>query len=151
TKLFDQLHDVRPWGPIDRVRATGLATLIDESFDARLQELPIHVELWFRSDPDRRRASEATVTAIVSAAGGQVLRSSQRPEIGYHALAVRLPAVALDAVRTGADLTALSQVALLQTPEVLFVRPGGQHVSAELADDLDDAAQPEADATEGLP
>ena len=151
TTLFNQLQDVRPWGPIDRVRATGLATLLNESFDARLQELPIHIELWFRSDPDRRQASEATVTAIVSAAGGQVLRTSQRPEIGYHALAVQLPAVALDAVRTGADLTALSQVALLQTPEVLFVRPGGQRVSAELADDLDEAAQPDADATEGLP
>lgn len=151
TKLFDQLHDVRPWGPIDRVRSTGLADLVDESFDARLQELPIHIELWFRADPERRRTGEAKVTALVHAAGGEVLRSSQRSEIGYHALAVRLPAVALDAVRTGADLTTLSQVALLQTPEVLFVRAGGQRVSADLDDDLDIAVEQDAVVAAGLP
>lgn len=151
TKLFDQLHDVRPWGPIDRVRSTGLDALVEESVDARLGELPIHIELWFRADPERRRTAEAKVSALVTTAGGEVLRTSQRPEIGYHALAVRLPTVALDAVRIGADLTTLSQVALLQTPEVLFVRPGGQRVSVELGDDLEDAAETDANLTDGPP
>lgn len=151
TKLFDQLHDVRPWGPIDRVRSTGLADLVNETFDARLEELPVHIELWFRADAGRRRRSEAAVTALVRAAGGEVLRSTQRIEIGYHALAVRLPALALDAVRSGADLTTLSQVALLRTPEVLFVRPGGQRVRSELDSDLDDSAEPDLAAADGLP
>jgi len=151
TKVFDQLHDVRAWGPIDRVRTTGLATLVEETLDAHLGELPIHIELWFRADPERRRAAEATVAALVSAAQGEVLHSSERPEIGYHALAVSMPAAALNAVRIGSDLTTLSQVALLQTPEVLFVRPGGQRVGIELGDNLEAATEPAASPVDGPP
>jgi len=151
TKVFDQLHDVRPWGPIDRVRSTGLADLVEETLNAHLGQLPIHIELWFRADPERRRAAQATVSALVTAARGEVLNSSERPEIGYHALAVNMPASALDAIRTGSDLTTLSQVALLQTPEVLFIRPGGQRVGVDLGDDLEAADAPEWEQVDGPP
>lgn len=151
TKVFAQLHDVRPWGPIDRVRSTGLAALVEETLDAHLEELPVHIELWFRANPERRRAGEAAVSALVADARGKVLRSSERPEIGYHALAVNLPASALDAVRTGSDLTTLSQVALLRTPEVLFIRPGGQRIGVELDANLEAATKPPEDEVDGPP
>jgi hypothetical protein len=151
TKLFNQLHDVRPWGPMDRIRSTGLADHLAESLEANLAEVPLHIELWFRADPERRLESERSVTSIVRAAGGEVLHRSERPEIGYHALAARLPAATLSVVSTGADLVSLSQVALLQTHDVLFLRPGGQRVMADLDDDLEAAELPDAVSPSGQP
>ncbi len=151
TPLFGQLHDVRPWGPADRVRSTGLAQHLQESFESRLQELPVQIELWYRADPERRRSGEAAVTAIVRAASGEVLRITERPEIGYHAIAAQLPVLALDAVRTGADLATLTQVSLLQTPEVLFLCPGGQRVTADLDDQLNPSPEPDEAEPNGPP
>ncbi len=36
TALFNQLYDVRPWGPADRIRSTGLADLLTDSLAAGL-------------------------------------------------------------------------------------------------------------------
>jgi hypothetical protein len=144
TSLFKNLHDVRPWGPIDRVRSTGLADLITESFADGLAEVPLNVELWFRASPERRRAAEQAVRSIVAAAGGEVLADAERVEIGYHALAATVPTLAF-VDESSPDLAAVDQIALIRTPEVLFIRPGGQRVGALLDDDL--PASPEVPAS----
>jgi hypothetical protein len=62
-----------------------------------------------------------------------------------------LPTATLEAVQAGAELSALNDVALLRTPEVLFVRPGGQRVGVELDDDLPAASELEGPIPEGPP
>lgn len=137
--LFKRLYEVRRWGPVDRVRTTGLNRMLSESLANQHNDVPIQLELWFRANPERRRTAEAAVRAAIEAAGGQVRSRAEIPEIGYHALAVIYPARLLAAAASLDDLTALSQITLLQSPEILYVRPGGQRVEASLDDDLPDA------------
>lgn len=138
--VFSKLHDVRAWGPADRIRSTGLADLLQEALGAGWGEVPIHIELWFRENPEQRAVAEQEIRRLVAAARGSVLLSAVRPEIGYHALAASLPRPPLDEIARGPELADLSQIALLQTPEVLYLRPGGQSVGALIEGDLPAAA-----------
>lgn len=138
--VFSKLHDVRAWGPADRVRSTGLADLLQQALGAGWGEVPIHIELWYRADVAQREASEISVRSLVEAAQGSVLQTSIRPEIGYHAIAVSLPRPPLDEIARGPELADLSAISLLQTPEILYVRPGGQSVGTTIDDGLPTAA-----------
>lgn len=134
SQLFSRLRDVHPWSPSDRVRATGLAERLAEAFAESIIDVPVSVELWYRSSAEQRTSGERAVRDLIAAAGGVTHRSADRPEIGYHALAATLPAASLEPV-TADDVAALNQVALLRAPEVLFVRAGGQAMPTPPAED----------------
>ncbi len=151
TELFKQLHDVRAWGPADRVRSTGLSTHVAEALRERLADVPLIIELWYRTGVQQRQVSEQRVRDAIAQMGGHVFTYADRPEIGYHALAATLPATTLEPVRSDIELEHLQQVKLLQTSDVLFVRPGGQRLSTGLENDLAAAHEPEAEMPTGPP
>lgn len=140
TDLFKHLRDVRRWGPADRVRTTGLAAMLSERLADQLTDVPIHVELWFRANAERRARAEEDVRRLIESGGGQVLGRAEIPEIGYHALAAQYPAALLAPAANLADVAALETVALLQSTDLLYVRPGGQTVDVVLDDDLETSA-----------
>lgn len=132
-RLFQQLRDIRFWGPEDRMGETGLL----DNWRFRLQYsreddmLPFEAELWFRDTSERRRETESSFVALVESLGGRISRSSIIPEIYYHGLLGSVPASHVsELVERGA-----SQLILCE--EVMFLRPAGQwtvpHI-AELAD-----------------
>ena len=131
TALFSQLHDVRAWSAADRVRSTGLDLLIAAGVADGLDDVPVNIELWYRADHAKRRSAERAVGKIVETSGGEVLRAVTIEEIGFHAMAASVPTSALAAIASDLD-----QVALLRSPDVLFVRPGGQRAEVSLDADL---------------
>lgn len=137
TQLFARLHNVRPWGPADRVRSTGLDESLRHALDGAIVELPVTIEMFFRQSEALRRRAEERVQRIVLDAGGRVLRTVEHPQIGYHAIAAVIPPESLDASSLDVD-----EIALLNAPGVIFVRPGGQGTSVQLAPDLPGASPP---------
>lgn len=135
TKLFQRLYNVRPWDARDRIRTTGLSVTMEAALADALTSLPINIELWFRQSEPRRRQAEAAVRALVVAAGGEVLNAVEHVEIGYHAIAASVPPAALGGAAV-VDLEGLDDVAVLQAPDVIFVRPAGQSVRLLLPSDL---------------
>lgn len=142
TGLFGQLNDVRPWGPSDRVRTTGLAEVIAASAEAGADVVPVSIELWFRADESRRRRAEEAVRSVIESSGGVVYRSATIQEVGFHGLAGAVPTNSLAAV-----VSNVSDVSILRSTEILYVRPGGQGVQVALPDDLDPAVTPEEAGT----
>jgi Subtilase family len=122
--LFDHLKDVRPWGPEDRVRATGLVEALEDRIGEGINQLPIEAELWFRDSAAQRRRSEAETRRLIEGAGGQVLRTATHEGFGYHGIAGVLP---VDALRPLLDQRA-GDVELLRSNDIFFLRPGGQSV-----------------------
>jgi hypothetical protein len=60
THLFEQLHDLRPWGPQDRIPDETIAFWREESERRPDQPVRTEVELWYRDSERRRReASQA--------------------------------------------------------------------------------------------
>jgi hypothetical protein len=120
-QVFELLRAIRRWGPDDRIRETGLledwedtVSTIGSSGVARVE-----VELWYRSDPDRRAAVEAAVVQLIDTAGGQVVRTSAIPGIQFHGLLADIP---YDQVRAVLD-DGPDAIELLTAESVMFVTP----------------------------
>jgi hypothetical protein len=120
--VFRLLVDLRRWSPADRIRGTGVI----EDFNSRVangQEIvPAEIELWFRNDEGRRLVAQRSVSTLVTEAGGQVVTSAVIPAIAYHAMLVRLPAIAIQPLLSDrAD-----DVALIRAEDIAFLRPEAQ-------------------------
>lgn len=120
--VFAQLRDVRHWGLQDRLLDTGIL----EDWRQRVQHndevIPCEIELWFRSDPRRRRVARERVGALVDGLGGRILQEATIEEVAYHALLVRLPIGAVRPLVDGAGRDA----ALVQCEQIQFFRASGQ-------------------------
>ena len=53
--LFDQLHAVRPWGPEDRLRETGLEDELNDIVPGAQEVVVAEIELWYRAEDQARR------------------------------------------------------------------------------------------------
>jgi hypothetical protein len=118
--LFRLLREIRPWGPADRLRATGF---VDELADlvAGAQELvTAEIELWYRSSQLDRTRAENAVTRIAQEVMGRVVRRAVIEEIRYHGLLVAIPMESAQAiVRDHAS-------PVVRATQVLKIRPVGQ-------------------------
>ncbi|MET9273653.1 S8 family peptidase [Kribbella sp. NPDC003557] len=121
-RAFEQLLAIRPWGPVDRIRETGLLEEWRERLEVAGQTFSpvmVEIELWYRRDAAQRRAAEASIVELVAAARGTIKNQAQIGEIGYHALLVELPVQQVQSVlQNGADA-----IDLLNADEIMFVSP----------------------------
>jgi hypothetical protein len=118
--MFNKLKDIRPWGPEDRLRESGLLEEWRERVQAGEEELPLEIELWFRSSATERQRAAGTVQTRVEELGGRVITSAVVEEIRYHAVLARLP------IQGIGDIQHLPQTRLVQSREIMFLRPVGQ-------------------------
>lgn len=145
--LFSHLKDVRPWSPADRVQSTGLAEAVDDWLAMGIAEVPIEAELWFSDSATLRSRREASVTAVITASGGRVLRNAVHQAFGYHALAAMVPTDSLRAiVDQGPDA-----VRLLRSDDIFFLRPGGQSVTPSEEAQSGESAPADAPLPSGEP
>jgi hypothetical protein len=147
--LFSQLHDLRPWGPQDRIPA--------ETVDFWREELALNpdrpvrteVELWYRANGTRRQEATDAVRAMLTEAGGRIVHESVIENIAYHGLLVDIPSGYIQ------SLMELEAVKLALADEVMFLRPQSvlsdpQDIEA-LADGTLEAAQPTANLARPQP
>ena len=121
--LFRRLRTLRLWNADDRLRDTGLFENWRFEIENGRQTVAFEAELWYRGDEETRRRATLEVERAVAAAGGQAVRASEHPEIGFHGLLGSLPsAAATQILETGA-------VRLLQLDEIMFLRPAGQSIA----------------------
>jgi hypothetical protein len=115
--LFSQLHDLRPWGPQDRIPQDTRDYWRDEI--ARDPNRPVRseIELWYRANDARRREASAAIRAAITQAGGQVVHESIIENIAYHGLLADIPAGYVQ------SLMDLQAVRLALADEVMFLRP----------------------------
>ncbi|MCC6553916.1 MAG: S8 family peptidase [Polyangiaceae bacterium] len=126
--LFKYLKDVRPWGPEDRLKDTGLAERWQERERYGDDHISVEIELWYRQD--RHPASiESEVLETVSELGGKVTARSRIREIAYHAMIAVLPISAIE------KLTTHRRVRLVQSDSVMFLRPVGQITAPNIEED----------------
>lgn len=78
--LFTHLKDVRPWGPEDRIRSTGLAEAIEQRINDGIADVPIEVQLWYYDAAERRQQSETDMRAAIENVGGQVVLAASHED-----------------------------------------------------------------------
>jgi hypothetical protein len=120
-EVFPLLRAVRRWGPLDRVRETGLL----EAWAEEVQVVGaqgaarVEIELWFRSEQSIRSAAELNVVDILNRHGGQVIARREIVEIAYHCLLADVPYTEVEQVLDEGP----EAIELLTTESVMFVSP----------------------------
>lgn len=89
-RLFACLHDVRRWGPQDRVSDQDRQTL-REQLEWMEDPLAVEIELAFYNSPEKRAVALQVVERAIRARGGRVVRRGNVPQIAYHAVLASLP------------------------------------------------------------
>lgn len=115
--VFEQLRDLRPWGPQDRIPEETVAYWREEAERNPDRPVRTEVELWFRSNAERRLAASQTLTRLVTAAGGEVVHEAVIQEIAYHGLLIDIPFGEIQ------RLIGHEGVTLALADDVMFLRP----------------------------
>lgn len=131
--LFQQLSAIRPWGPEDRIRETGLFDDWQERIASGQSTVPFEIEFWHRNKPDRRHQAETLLEQAIVALGGSILKRCTIDEIRYHAVLGTIPTPAVP------DLAQATQdpgiFSLVRYDDVMYLRPIGQCITVMPDDD----------------
>ncbi|MBQ9274075.1 MAG: S8 family peptidase [Succinivibrio sp.] len=119
-EVFTRLKNVRLWNESDRLYGTGLHEVWQDELAGNRESVIVEAELWFRNDEDARRKASAEVAALVRQGGGDVVKEVLYPEIAYHAVLARLPAMQARQFLEG------GQLELVKCESLRFLRPSGQ-------------------------
>lgn len=117
TELFQQLHDLRPWGPQDRILPETMDYWAEQLAAFPNEPVRFEVEFWYRENANVRRNLFEVFTRQVAELGGRTIHHAFIPEIRYDSALIDLPAIA---VRT---LLENPNVTLARLDSVMFIRP----------------------------
>ena len=115
--LFGLLHQLRTWGPQDRLSDDSIKDFRQRLNDNPHEQVLIEVELWYYSSQERREQAESTFISVVGEAGGELIHKATISAINYHAALINLPLNEL------ATLLDREHVGILACGEVMLVRP----------------------------
>jgi len=143
-EVFKHLQDMRPWGPKDRVAATGVLAYWEKGLAANQPTIRFEAELWCRSHQTTRDAAYGRLQIVVKQAGGQCIKRATIPEVDYDGVLLELPAAAVrqtvDAIRNDTD------TAVLRLTDVKYFAPMGQASTTPITE-----GEPIAPASKPLP
>lgn len=120
--VFRLLRDVRRWSAQDRLLGTGALEDFRERQVAGQEVIPAEIELWYRSENEKRADAERAVRNLVADVGGEVVASSDIFDIAYHAMLVHLPIQAIEPLLSDEA----QSIELIRADEIAFVRPEAQ-------------------------
>jgi len=116
-ELFDNLLDVRPWGPQDRVLAETIVYW-RESLEAHRDEpVRFEVELWFHENAGRRTHARQRLETQLREIGGTIIHHVTIRDIRYDAALVDVPPAGVEAILDNPTIT------LARVDDVMFLRP----------------------------
>ncbi len=148
-QVFELLRSIRRRGPEDRVRETGLLDQWAEDVEvAGAQGVSrVEIELWHRQGETTRRTAQDEVAAIVEKLGGNVVTSTQLPDIAYHGILAEIPISCVQQVLN----EGLTAIELLTTERIMLVSPSKpmSFLTPEPVDEV--AAQLDQTPATGLP
>ena len=116
-ELFSHLHDVRAWGPQDRVTVDAVRVWQEDLARSPDEAVRIEIELWFHQLASRRAHAFERIEAEISRLGGHIIHQAIIPEIRYHAALVDLPPKHVKAILDHPD------IGLGRVDDVMFLRP----------------------------
>lgn len=111
-KVFSCLHDLRRWGPADRVTEEDAATIAEDAQLAPQAKVRLEIELAFDPNDEKAAINRERVIRALELSDGSFKATSRISEIAYDALLVDVTAAAAQQVaeRTAASLAGLVEV-----------------------------------------
>lgn len=146
-RLFEHLTNLRPWNASDRVDGTGLAEWWKERLAYTNQPIRFEAELWYRSQPEDRKAAEDSVREVINESDGRVLDTCMIEGIRYHGILIECPT---DTVQDAFNrMQEQDYVQFLQCEEIRFFRGTGQSLIRQV--DVSESDEATLDGTVPIP
>jgi Subtilase family len=115
--VFKHLHNLRPWGPIDRIPDETIEFWREESTRHPDRPTRTEVELWFYPNTTKREKVSTDFKKLMTEIGGSVIHEAVISEIAYHGMLVDVPAGEIQKLMTR------QAVKLAIADDVMFLRP----------------------------
>ncbi|MEG3164724.1 S8 family peptidase [Sphingomonas sp. PB2P19] len=141
-KLFGLLHQLRPWGPEDRIGEATRRRLREEQSRTPGDDLRLEVDLWYRGDGATRLRAVTEFRANVELLGGTVLDEERIDEIRYHSALIHLPGDAVDEIIARTGTLALDDDIMSIRPQNGFRFAIDELIATEAEDDEESSADP---------
>lgn len=122
-KLFDYLHGLRVWSVEDRLDPS-LAMYVTSLLEKHpSNEVVIELDLWYRTDAERRDQSLETLQEMLQEVRGQLLDSVDIEEISYQGALIQVPPRVARRLAQG-------QGRIAEFNDVMTIRPQSAYESA---------------------
>ena len=113
--VFEQLRDLRPWGPSDRI-PEDTREFLEREMDST-DPVRMEVELWSHIGKDRQQRANANFEQRLRLLKGVIIHKTSIPEIAYEAMLIDLPA------NQARNLAQHPEVSLATCDEIMCIRP----------------------------
>lgn len=128
-KVFACLHDLRRWGPKDRVSEEDARLIEDAAEFDPTARIKVELELVFERTLAKADVARAATEASVAALGGRIVHRARLEQIAYDALLIEVAAA------TALEISQRDPKGLAGLPDVFAIRPQSKiDVSTELGD-----------------
>lgn len=132
-RLFDYLHAMRVWSVEDRIDPS-LAGYVEELLSTSDdRSVDVEIDLWYRTEKDRRDGSFNVVRQMVQEVGGEMLDLVEIEEIRYQGALVSVPASIARQLATGEALLAKANEVMTIRPQSAFESRAEAGEAAEFA------------------
>ncbi len=145
---FRWLRTIRPWDAQDRIQDTGLWDDWKERIEHGQETVPFEVELWYRSDSNRRQKAYDYLENVIQTLGGEITGQCVVPEIAYHGVLGKIPISEVSQFIRQVDT--LANFRLFQTEDIMYVNPVGQ-CAIRIPEDMSETQGIEQPANRVLP
>ncbi len=115
-KVFDQLRELRAWGPRDRI-SEDMVAYLNERLEQRADVVRVEAELWGHPNQARQQEARSRFREAVRESGGEIAHSASIPEIAYEAALIDVP------ISEARRLARREEIRLAICDDVMFIRP----------------------------
>ena len=143
--IFTSLHNVRPWGPVDRITDETIEFWREELGAEPSEPLRIEAELWYYDGAERRAAAYRRMEEAVADAGGRIIHHAIIEDIRYEAALIDLPGPEIE------RLVAREEIHLAICDDVMFLRPQSSLDVPERGDETESGAALAAEPPDDRP
>lgn len=145
--VFNQLIVIRRWGIEETLRETGMIERWRELLDPLdpSQVFAFQIELFYRSNPARRRQNELALNQLLTALGGRTLSAFiDMPEIAFHAVKAEVPARHIQRLLEEVEgQESEIDIQLFKFSGVMYFWPTGQSLAVNDGDEGEPSVFPE--------
>lgn len=135
-RIFDYLCDLRVWSVKDRLDPNIAEYVAAVLSDAAQRDVLIEIDLWYRSERERRDQSIEKLTQMLRSVGGKLLDLVDIAEIRYQGALIRVPSNVAQRLAHGEG-----QIPLLD--DIMSIRPQSayhSHIPMDTTQGKDDSA-----------
>lgn len=144
-RVFSCLHNLRRWGPKDRVTEDDAAAIAEDAAESPDANIRLEIELAFDPDEEKAATNRGEAIAEIERSGGSLRNSARVPEIAYDALLVDVSASA------AADIAARDDDSLARLVQIFSIRPQSSlHISTQLDTETSEIAVAEQELGEPI-